>query len=93
MAWKILGLIEGRSGSITVMPEWAIGAPNDFKQHADATTIRDAMATAMAKEKTTVRYVVVPAIDDALLGQMQQSVQPQPMVAVSHLFAKPPPSH
>jgi hypothetical protein len=90
MAWKILGLIEGRSGSITVMPDWAIGAPNDFAHHSDAATIRDAMAQAVAKEKTTVRYVIVPAVDDALLQQMRASSQPQPAPQIAHLFAKPP---
>lgn len=87
MAWKIVGLIESRGGVTTVLPEWSIGNPNNFTSHADAQTIRDAMANAVAKEKMTLRYVIVPAIDEALVAQLNQqqvTVAPTPQPSAQH---------
>lgn len=78
MAWKIAGIIEGRSGSVTVLPESLIGSPNSFTNYAEAETVRDAMAHATAKDKTTIRYVLLPAIDEALLEQLRAAGAPQP---------------
>lgn len=78
MAWKIAGLIEGRSGNITVVPESFIGEHNNFNNLAEAETIKDAMNQAVLKEKTTIRYVLLPAIDDALIQQVRQLGAPQP---------------
>lgn len=81
MAWKIAGIIEGRSGNVAILPEWCIGGPNDFKNVAEAETIREAMANAVAKDKTAIRYVLLPAIDDALIAQVRELGAPQPAPA------------
>lgn len=62
---------------MTVLPESVIGSPNSFGNYAEAETIRDAMAHATAKDKTTIRYVVLPAIDDALIEQARAISTPQ----------------
>ena len=86
MAWKIIGIIESRSGDIAILPEWAIGTPNEFTQHGDATTVAAAMCAVFAKEKTPIRYLVMPTIDDALIGQVRGApapVNPQPASMLS----------
>lgn len=94
MAWKIVGIITGRDGSVAFLPEWATAEPgtNTFTAHAQAMTVRDAMAQITEKEKLTLRYAVVPVIDEALLQQLrgeapQQQRQP-PVPALS--FGTPP---
>jgi hypothetical protein len=78
MAWKIIGIIESRSGDIAILPEWAIGTPNEFTQHGDATTVASAMSAVFAKEKTPIRYLVMPTIDDALISQVRGAPSPLP---------------
>lgn len=94
MAWKIIGLIEGRSGSITVLPEWSIGEPNHFEAHSDAEAVRTAMAEIMKKEKLTLRYLIIPAIDEALITQLRGGrgdMRPNPQPAPPGLsFGAPP---
>jgi len=81
MGWKIVGIIESRSGDIAILPEWAIGTPNEFTQHGDAQIVANAMLSVFAKEKTPIRYLVMPTIDDALISQLRgapSTVPPPP---------------
>lgn len=94
MAWKIVGIITGRDGSVAFLPEWAVADPgtNSFTVHAQAVSARDAMAQITEKEKLTLRYAVLPVIDEALLSQLQGAPTPQqrqpPVLALS--FGTPP---
>lgn len=67
-----MGLVESRSGDVEVLPEWCVGKPNGFASQSDAVTVRDSMQAAVdaMKARTTIRYVVLPAIDDSLLAQL-----------------------
>lgn len=79
MVWKIVGLIESRSGDLEVMPEWVIGTPNAFDSYNDANVLRESMQQihVASKEKTAIRYLVLPAIDPSLLNQVRGINQPQ----------------
>jgi hypothetical protein len=82
--WKVVGVIESRGGDIEIMPEWTIGKPNEFNSIADANAIRDAMQGQIEKERLArlaaapgvggagpaIRYMVLPAIDEALIRQL-----------------------
>lgn len=85
MGWKIVGVIESRSGDVEVMPEWTIGSPNEFQNHVDAIAIRDAMQHQIEKRRQerlaaspgvggaagpSISYLVLPVIDKALLTQL-----------------------
>jgi hypothetical protein len=83
MAWKLIGILESRTGSITVLPDWAVGEPNEFPDAMSATRARDMMMQLVPK-KTLLRYEVIAAIDPGLhaaLGNIgaTQPQQPAPM--------------
>lgn len=74
--WRILGLIESRSGDLEVLPQWAVAATpelGDFSVFSEAETVRNAMAShhVQTKEKAAIRYIIMPVIDAALLGQLR----------------------
>lgn len=82
MAYRIIGILEGRNGHLAILPPEAVavGEANHFNAYNDAQTVAEAMKHQMAKEKATLRYLVVPTIDDALLKQLHGgSAAPQPV--------------
>lgn len=106
--WKIVGLIESRGGDVEVLPEWAVGTPNEFQNQTEANTVRDAMQGYVEKLKAertmaapgvggsagpSIRYMVLPAIDDNLIGQLRGILPPQPtQVQMPQLsFGRPQP--
>jgi hypothetical protein len=98
MSWKIIGLVESRSGDIAILPEWCIGKPNDFANHAEAVQIQEAMQAVhvKAKEKTPIRYLVMPAIDETLIKQVRGIAHPEPTPQIPALSfggkQQPPPA-
>ncbi len=84
MSWKVVGLVESRSGDLEFLPEWTIGSPNNFGAHSEATMVRDAMQSHVERNKAertaaspgvggagpAIRYMVLPAIDDGLIAQL-----------------------
>ena len=82
--WRIIGLIESRSGDLEILPQHAIAAKDgaaDFDSWQIANTIVQAMMGhyASVKEKSAIRYLIVPVIDDALLKQVHGSAPQQPV--------------
>lgn len=90
MAWKIVGIIESRGGDLEVLPEWTIGAPNSFDNVTHANLVRDSMQGIVdahrsprtgqqheAPKLPPIKYLVVPAIDQGLIDQLNGK-QPQP---------------
>lgn len=76
MAWKIVGLVEGRAGVLNVLPD--IGEPNEFPDHMLAVRAQQAMTQALEeKERKIFRYVVVPAIDEGLHNAIRNTGAPQ----------------
>ena len=82
MAWKIVGLIESRAGDLEILPDWTIGAPNDFDNLQHATLVRDSMQSIVDNQRAPrngidtpklppVKYMIVPAIDGNLIDQLQ----------------------
>ena len=92
MAWKIIGLLEGRGGAISALPEYAMGSPNAFDDPHTADRARDLMQKAIVeREQKTIRYVVVPAIDDGLHAALKGAVpQPPPQPSLSPAPNWPP---
>jgi hypothetical protein len=78
MAWKVIGLIDGRNGHISVLPEWAIGTPNDFAGFNEAASVAEAMRVATAKQKPTINYMAIPTIDASIIAQVRGSDAPAP---------------
>lgn len=93
--WRIVGLIESRSGDIEFLPQWAVSSTpelGDFGNYADAQLVADAMVKhhAQLKERTPIRYMVMPVIDEALLAQLRGAPAPQPVATPQLGFnAKP----
>lgn len=89
MAYRIIGILEGRNGHLAILPDSAVavGEANHFNSHNDAQTVAEAMKGQMAKEKATLRYLVVPTIDDALLRQLHgtSAAAPPPLANVPAL--------
>jgi hypothetical protein len=88
MAYRIIGILEGRNGHLAILPDAAVavGEANHFNAYNDAQTVAEAMKHQMAKEKATLRYLVVPTIDDALLKQLHGgSAAPAPVQNVPQL--------
>ena len=82
MAYRIIGILEGRNGHLAILPDSAVavGEANHFNAYNDAQTVAEAMKAQMAKEKATLRYLVVPTIDDSLIKQLHGgSATPQPV--------------
>ncbi len=84
--WRIIGLIESRSGDLEVLPQHAIAAKDglaDFESWQIANTIVQAMIAhfASVKTKEAIRYLIVPVIDDALLRQVHGGSAPAQPVA------------
>lgn len=92
MSWKVVGLVESRSGDLEFLPEWTIGSPNNFGAHSEATMVRDAMQSHVERNKAertaaspgvggagpAIRYMVLPAIDDGLIAQLHGGSAPHP---------------
>lgn len=74
--WKIIGLIEGRSGALSAMPPELIGQPNEFYDPGSAQRAAQAMNDSILKLDTkTIRYTIIPAIDDGLHEALRGSTQ------------------
>lgn len=93
--WKVIGLVESRSGDVEFLPEWSVGKPNEFQSQADANTICDAMQAHVERLKAlrtaaapgvggsagpSIRYMVLPAIDDQLIDQLHGGAVAKPQV-------------
>jgi hypothetical protein len=93
MAYRIIGILEGRTGHLAILPDSAVavGDANHFTSHNDAQTVAEAMKHQMSKEKATLRYLVVPTIDDALLKQLHggQAAPPPVPQAPALSFGRP----
>lgn len=88
MAWKIVGIIESRAGDLEVLPDWTIGTPNTFDNLQHVMLVRDSMQSIVDNQRAPrgapdapklppVKYMVLPAIDESLIAQLQGK-QPPP---------------
>lgn len=91
MAWKIVAIIESRAGDLEVLPEWTLGAPNNFDNLTHATLVRDQMQAIVDGQRAPrggaaspdvpklppIKYLIVPAIDPNLIDQLNGK-QPAP---------------
>lgn len=82
--WKVVGVIESRSGDVEFLPEWTIGTPNEFSSKADAEAVRQAMQAQIEHMRIerlqaapgaggagpSIRYIILPAIDQFLISQL-----------------------
>jgi hypothetical protein len=87
VSWKIVGIIESRGGDLEVLPDWTIGAPNDFQSLQHATLVRDSMQSVVDHQRAPrgaadapklppVKYMILPAIDGNLIDQLQGNAPP-----------------
>jgi hypothetical protein len=91
MAWKIIGLVEGRGGAVTALPEFAIGSPNNFEDPHTADRARELLNAAIPpREQKNIRYVVLPAIDDGLHLALKGAVAPPPQPSLAPSANWPP---
>ncbi len=95
--WKVIAIIESRGGDLEVLPEWTIGEPNRFENASHAGLVRDSMQQIVDAQRAPrtagqhdlpklppIKYLVVPAIDQGLIDQLNgKAPPPQP--------AAPPP--
>lgn len=93
MPYKIVGICEGRSGDVEFLPEWAIGEPNSFSSLANANHVCASMQAHVDRVKAervaaspgiggstgpAIKYMVLPALDSALLQQLHAHAAPAP---------------
>lgn len=91
MAWKIIGLVEGRGGAVSALPEYAVGSPNSFDDPHTADRARDLMQKAVPeREQKHIRYVVLPAIDDGLHAALKGAAAPPPQPSLTPAANWPP---
>jgi len=84
--WKIVGLLEGRNGTLCALPAELTGSPNEFHEPIAAQRACQAMNDAVGKlDSKLIRYTVLPAIDEGLHEALKGVVQretvapPQPL--------------